>query len=65
MLLTSRLLRYKPLCIEAIFHGMSSLKLLERYKAGEWEQVWQELKNLGEIKEQSVKISLSDDLERD
>lgn len=34
---------------------MSSLRLFERYKAGECEQVWQELKNLGEIHEQSVK----------
>lgn len=34
---------------------MSSLRLFERYKAGECEQVWQELKNLGEIREQSVK----------
>ena len=34
---------------------MSNQKLLERYKAGECEQVWQELKNFGEISEQSVK----------
>lgn len=34
---------------------MSNPRLLERYKAGECEQVWQELKNLGEINEQSVK----------
>ena len=42
-------------CIEAIFRGMSSQKLLEHYKAGECERVWQELKNLGEINQQSVK----------
>ncbi|MEL6502693.1 MAG: hypothetical protein AAFQ23_15085 [Cyanobacteria bacterium J06623_1] len=29
--------------------------LFERYVAGECEQVWQELRNLGEIKEQSVR----------
>ncbi|MGB3760484.1 MAG: hypothetical protein WBA07_29605 [Rivularia sp. (in: cyanobacteria)] len=34
---------------------MSKQELLKRYKAGECEQVWQELKNLGEISEQSVK----------
>jgi len=34
---------------------MSGQKLLERYKAGECEQVWQELKNLGNISEKSVK----------
>ncbi|AFY58642.1 hypothetical protein Riv7116_6295 [Rivularia sp. PCC 7116] len=55
MLIISCLLRYKPLCIEAIFHGMSSQNFLERYKAGECERVWQELKYLGEIREQSVK----------
>ena len=55
MLLISRLLRYKPSCIEAIFRGMSSLKLLERYKAGDCEAVWQRLKNLGEIKQQFVR----------
>ena len=32
MLVNLLLLRYKHLCIEAIFHGMSSLELLERYK---------------------------------
>ncbi|MBV6622368.1 MAG: hypothetical protein KI793_05325 [Rivularia sp. (in: Bacteria)] len=35
---------------------MSSLKLLEKYKAGECERVWQELKDLGEINQQSVKV---------
>ncbi|MDY6900920.1 MAG: hypothetical protein SWZ49_22990 [Cyanobacteriota bacterium] len=34
---------------------MSSQNFLERYKAGECERVWQELKYLGEIHEQSVK----------
>ncbi|WP_157229356.1 hypothetical protein [Rivularia sp. PCC 7116] len=34
---------------------MSSQNFLERYKAGECERVWQELKYLGEIREQSVK----------
>lgn len=34
---------------------MSNPKFLERYKAGECEQVWQELKNLGEINQQFVK----------
>ncbi|MEO1431761.1 MAG: hypothetical protein AAFV71_22420 [Cyanobacteria bacterium J06633_8] len=34
---------------------MSNPRLLERYKAGECEQVWQELKNLGEISEKSLK----------
>lgn len=33
----------------------SSQKLLERYKAGDFEAVWQELKNFCEIHEQSVK----------
>ncbi|MGD1913423.1 MAG: hypothetical protein ACFB2X_22050 [Rivularia sp. (in: cyanobacteria)] len=42
-------------CIEANFHIMSSQKLLERYKAGECEAVWQELKNRGETSELSVK----------
>lgn len=34
---------------------MSKQELLQRYKAGECKQVWQELKNLGEISEQSLK----------
>ncbi len=34
---------------------MSKQELLKRYKGGECEQVWQELKNLGEISEQSLK----------
>ncbi|MGB3640431.1 MAG: hypothetical protein WBA39_23085 [Rivularia sp. (in: cyanobacteria)] len=34
---------------------MSKQELLKRYKAGECEQVWQELKNLGEISQQSLK----------
>jgi len=34
---------------------MSNSRLLERYKAGECEQVWLELKNSGEINQQSVK----------
>ncbi|MEO0844403.1 MAG: hypothetical protein AAF063_36890 [Cyanobacteria bacterium J06643_5] len=55
MLINSWLLRYKPSCIEASFRGMSRLELLKRYKAGECERVWQELKDLGEINEQYVK----------